>query len=110
VVLSRDGEQVVEYDARMQIFMLTEDDAKDLRAREGHRSATMWKQRTLKKGGTVTKEMYAQQVTRYEAGYRVAAQKYEAASLDSMRIVTIGDSPEWLDLVHDYYRILRDQR
>ncbi|CAA6696755.1 MULTISPECIES: thioredoxin-like domain-containing protein [unclassified Lentimonas] len=110
VVLSRDGEQVIEYDARMQVSMLPEDYAKDLRERDGHRSATMWKQRTLKKGGTVTEAMYAQQVARYESGYRSTAEKYEAASLASMRLVTLGESPEWLDFVHDYYRILRAQK
>ena len=42
--------------------------------------------------------------------YRSTAEKYDAASLASMRLVRLGESPEWLDIVHDYYRILRAQK
>ncbi|WP_269526229.1 thioredoxin-like domain-containing protein [Coraliomargarita parva] len=107
VVLSRDGNSVVEANARMQVAILPEDYAEKLRNSDPKQSAQRWRKREEAKGKTISDEAYTLHVGHIKERYLKMAETYDAAAKASLREVHLGENPEWLDLVHDYYRQLR---
>ena len=107
VVLSRDGSTVTEQNARMQVAMLPEAYAKDLRERDPEISGKRWRKREEAKGKEISNEAYAAQLIQIKANYERIAKQYEDTYQASLREVQLGKEPQWLDFVHDYYHHLR---